>query len=71
MEQNQQAEADNRLWSAVDVAAYLQVSKSWVYHRAEAGTLPSLQIGGLIRFDPAAIRAWARGEPAKVIKLGR
>jgi hypothetical protein len=50
------------LWTAKDVAIFLRVSRSWVYHRAEAGDLPCLQIGGLIRFDPDRIREYARGE---------
>jgi len=50
------------LWTAKEVAAYLKVSTSWVYMHAEAGTLPSVRIGGLRRFDPEAIRAYARGE---------
>jgi len=52
------------LWDANDVAEYLKVSRSWVYHRAEAGQLPHVRVGGLLRFDPAAIRAAARGEVA-------
>jgi excisionase family DNA binding protein len=50
------------LWSASDVARYLKSSRSWVYHRAERGELPCLRIGGLLRFDPEMIRAFARGE---------
>jgi excisionase family DNA binding protein len=49
----------DRLWDAKDVARYLSVSRSWVYQRAEDGTLPCLRIGALLRFDPAAIRAYA------------
>ena len=56
-------EAGDGLWDANDVARYLKVSRSWVYHRAEAGLLPYLRIGGLLRFDPAAIRSFAR-DPA-------
>lgn len=66
------AEQDHSLWDARDVAAYLKSSRSWVYQKAEAGQLPCLRIGGLLRFDPAAIRAYARGErpvPARVIPL--
>jgi excisionase family DNA binding protein len=43
-----------------DVASYLKVSRSWVYHRAEAGLLPHLRVGGLLRFDPEVVRAFAR-----------
>jgi excisionase family DNA binding protein len=48
------------LWTAADVAAYLKVSRSWVYHRAEANLLPYVRIGGLLRFEPDAIRQYAR-----------
>jgi excisionase family DNA binding protein len=56
---------ENGLWSAADVADYLKVSRSWVYQRAEAGDLPCLRMGGLLRFDPEAVRAFARGESSK------
>jgi predicted DNA-binding transcriptional regulator AlpA len=54
--------ARDGLWDANDVAAFLKVSRSWVYHRAEAGQLPCVRVGGLLRFDPSTIRASARGE---------
>jgi len=57
------------LWDAQDVARYLKVSRSWVYHRAEAGELPSLKIGGLLRFDPQAIHAFARGESTQAARV--
>jgi len=62
-------EGADELWDANDAARYLKVSRSWVYQRAEAGTLPCLRIGGLLRFDPATIRAFARGEiqPPKIL----
>ena len=50
------------LWNASDVARQLNVSRAWVYMHAEAGTLPSVRIGGLRRFLPEAIRAYVRGE---------
>jgi excisionase family DNA binding protein len=46
----------DELWDVTDVARYLKVSKSWVYHRAEAGLLPYRRIGGLLRFEPERIR---------------
>jgi excisionase family DNA binding protein len=49
------------LWNAEDVAHFLKVSRSWVYQRAESGELPHLRVGGLIRFDPATVRAFANG----------
>ncbi len=48
------------LWDANDVARYLKVSRSWVYHRAEAGLMPHLRVGGLLRFDADVVRAFAR-----------
>jgi excisionase family DNA binding protein len=66
------ASTETTLWDARDVARFLKVSRSWVYHRAESGELPCLRFGGLVRFDPAAIRAFARGElhlAARVIPL--
>lgn len=49
---------DEPLWTADDVAAYLKVSRSWVYQHAADGRLPCRHVGGLRRFDPAAIRTW-------------
>lgn len=49
------------LWDARDVAKYLKESRSWVYHQAEAGRLPSVKFGGLLRFIPADVRAYVNG----------
>ena len=59
------------LWDAMDVARHLKVSRSWVYQRAEAGELPCLRVGGLLRFEPARIYAYARGElePTRVVAI--
>jgi excisionase family DNA binding protein len=63
-------EAGSGLWDANDVAKYLKVSRSWVYHRAEAGLLPCVRLGGLLRFDPAAVEAAAKGEdPGKAARV--
>ena len=56
---------DHALWEARDVAAFLRVSLSWVYQQLEAGFLPYLRIGSLLRFEPDAIRRFARGELRK------
>ena len=53
---------NSSLWDANDVARYLKVSRSWVYQRAESGRLPSLRVGGLVRFDPGEVHAFAHGE---------
>jgi predicted DNA-binding transcriptional regulator AlpA len=44
------------LWTVADVMAFLKVSKSWVYHRADTGQLPAIRIIGHIRFRAADIR---------------
>src|SRR5207253_1492081 len=63
------ADKDEALWNASDVAVYLKVSRSWVYHRAEAGLLPCLRVGALLRFEPASIRAYVRGAAARPGRL--
>ena len=65
-------EVQEALWGANDVARYLKASRSWVYHHAEAGDLPCLRVGGLLRFNPETVRAFARGESpdkARVLPL--
>lgn len=62
------------LWDASDVASFLKVSRSWVYQHAESGDLPHRRVGGLLRFEPEAIRAYVRGEKpqaGRVLVLGR
>lgn len=49
--------SNESLWNVADVARYLKASRSWVYHQAEAGRLPCVRICGLLRFDPAVIKA--------------
>ncbi|RYF51185.1 MAG: DNA-binding protein [Cytophagaceae bacterium] len=57
------------LWRVKDVMRYLQASRSWVYQKAEAGILPSLRVGGLLRFDPDAVRLFAQGLPAHAAQI--
>jgi excisionase family DNA binding protein len=59
------------LWDAQDVARYLKVSRSWVYQRAEAGVLPCVRVGGLLRFRPDSVRAIANeGAPREKTVAG-
>jgi excisionase family DNA binding protein len=51
------------LWTWREVARALKVSRSWIYARAESGELPSLRIGGMLRFDPLAIQRFAFESP--------
>jgi predicted DNA-binding transcriptional regulator AlpA len=50
---------DNELWDVRAAARFLKRSVSWVYHRAEDGTLPVKRLGGWgLRFVPSELRAW-------------
>lgn len=63
------AETRERLWRVDDVLAYFDCSRSWVYQKVASGELPHLNIGGLLRFDPDEIKAWARGRAAKPARV--
>jgi excisionase family DNA binding protein len=54
------------LWTWREVARTLKVSRSWIYAKAESGELPSLRLGGMLRFDPGAIRRFALAPRAGV-----
>ena len=53
------------LWTWREVARALKVSRSWVYAKAESGVVPSLRVGGLLRFDPEAVRRFATRGPER------
>ena len=57
-----QATGKPQLWNAARAAEYLGVSTSWVYHRSAEGSIPCVRVGHALRFDPAALAAWTRGE---------
>ena len=50
------------LWTVAQLAAFLSVSKSWVYQSSASGTIPCVRIGAALRFVPQAIRSWLNGE---------
>ncbi|HYI02846.1 helix-turn-helix domain-containing protein [Hyalangium sp.] len=50
------------LWDVRGLAAYLNVSTSWVYQRVATRTIPCVHLGAAVRFIPEDIRAWLRGE---------
>jgi excisionase family DNA binding protein len=62
-------ETAERLWTVRDVAAFLQVSTSYVYKAAERGEVPCRRVGALLRFVPAEVRAWALGEPVSGARI--
>jgi hypothetical protein len=49
------------LWTSQDVADFLRVSLRWVEKQRALAALPCLALPGrrLVRYDPAAFRAWA------------
>jgi len=54
--------ADDHLWDIDEAAAFLNVSKAWVYRRTAAGTIPCVRLSsGLIRFVPETLKSWAQG----------
>jgi predicted DNA-binding transcriptional regulator AlpA len=55
---------DEMLWTKEDVANFLQLSVSWVYHAAQKGILPCMRISRNLRFSPRAIRAFAASQRA-------
>ena len=52
------------LMTVADVAAFLKVSRSWVYEhtrsrdKASSARLPYVKIGKYVRFDPHLVRAF-------------
>ena len=46
------------LWTANDVARFLQCSLQHVYNLVWRGEIPYVKIGGLLRFKPENIRMW-------------
>jgi len=62
---------EEALWDANDVACYLKASRAWVYMKSEQGVLPCLRIGGLVRFDPAGVRAWAMQGASRPARTAR
>ena len=45
-------------WTAEELAEVLSLSRKHIYKMAKKGRMPSLRIGGAIRFDPHATAAW-------------
>ena len=41
-----------------ETAKFLKVSKSFLYARTSAGTMPFHKVGGSLRFDPDELTAW-------------
>jgi excisionase family DNA binding protein len=51
-------EEAQRLMKTGDAARFLNVSPGTVYRLAQRGIVPSVRIGGSLRFDPRELDAW-------------
>jgi excisionase family DNA binding protein len=49
-------------WTAEELAELLALSRKHIYKLAKKGRMPSLRIGGAIRFDPQATANWLEGK---------
>jgi len=64
--------AADRLWTVREAAAFLGRSTSWVYKAAECGALPRAKgMGWGLRFLPADLMAYARGELPAAVPMRR
>jgi excisionase family DNA binding protein len=50
------------LWTAEEAAAFLEVPLAMVNKLRRTGALPAVRLGALFRFEPGAVRAFARAE---------
>lgn len=57
-----------RFWTAREAAEYLNVSTWRLYELVRMNAIPHIRLGGRqLRFDPIALREWARAQTSKVI----
>ena len=48
------------LLTADDLADYLSLSRKHIFRMAKAGRIPSVRIGGSVRFDPRKTGEWLK-----------
>lgn len=59
------SETPDRLWSPEDVSAFLGVPVPTLYRWRYVGTGPTAYtVGRHLRYDPAEVRAWVKGQAA-------
>ena len=46
------------LWTAEQLAEFLNVKRRRIYELVREGRMPSIRIGRTLRFDPGQIQAW-------------
>jgi excisionase family DNA binding protein len=51
---------EQQLWRAEHVARLLDCGVKTVYAKAANGEIPSLRVGGLVRFEPDVIERWLK-----------
>lgn len=49
-----------RFATVKETAVFLGVPESWIYERTRKGAIPVIKLGKYVRFDLAAISAWAK-----------
>jgi excisionase family DNA binding protein len=60
-----------RLLTADQVAALLQVTRSWVYAETRAGRIPHVRLGRYVRFRGSAIARWVEELERGAVSGGR
>jgi excisionase family DNA binding protein len=66
--------ADEPYWDVHAAARFLNVSESWIYQKCGQGKLPHRKFGGLLRFKPSEVRAYAEdasAAPAMLFSMGK
>lgn len=53
-----------KLIGARELAEVLNIDKQTIWRMAKRGLLPSVRLGGRVRFDPRAIADWLREHTA-------
>jgi excisionase family DNA binding protein len=56
--QNIPPASPHALLTLEETAAFLKVSKSWIYERTRKGTMPHLKLGKYLRFPLADLLVW-------------
>ena len=62
-------EDDNSLLSVESLAAYLSVSKQWVYERVSLNEIPHIKIGKFPRFKKTDIDKWIESQKIPAMNL--
>jgi excisionase family DNA binding protein len=52
--------AQKNLLTAEEVAGYLHLSRKHIFRMAKVGRIPSVRIGGSVRFDPRKTGEWLK-----------